>query len=63
MRDYPEGIRSVILDSIVPVQVSQYVEAILNTMHAFNLLFDAVAADPKTKVAYPDLKAVFYETL
>jgi pimeloyl-ACP methyl ester carboxylesterase len=61
MRDYPEGIRSVILDSTVPVQVSQYVEAILNAMHAFNLLFDAVAADPKTKVAYPDLKAVFYE--
>jgi pimeloyl-ACP methyl ester carboxylesterase len=61
MRDYPEGIRSVILDSTVPVQVSQYVEAIPNAMHAFNLLFDAVAADPKTKAAYPDLKAVFDE--
>jgi pimeloyl-ACP methyl ester carboxylesterase len=61
MRDHPEGIRSVILDSTVPVQISQYVEAIPNAKHAFNLLFDAVAADPKAKAAYPDLKAVFYE--
>jgi pimeloyl-ACP methyl ester carboxylesterase len=61
LRDHPDGIRSVILDSTVPVQVSQYVEAIPNAKHAFNLLFDAVAADPKAKAAYPNLKAVFYE--
>ena len=61
MRDHPEGIRCAILDSTVPIQVSQYIEAIPNAMHAFNLLFDAAAADPKANAAYPDLKAVFYE--
>ena len=61
MRDYPEGIRSVILDSTVPIQVSQYIEAIPNALHAFNLLFDSVAADPQANAAYPDLKAVFYD--
>ena len=38
-----------------------YPETIPNALHALNLLFDAVAADPKTKAAYPDLKAVFHE--
>jgi pimeloyl-ACP methyl ester carboxylesterase len=61
MRDYPEGIRSVILDSTVPIQVSQYIEAIPNAMYAFNLLFDAVAADSKAHAVYSDLKAVFYD--
>ena len=61
MRDYPEGIRSVILDSTVPVQVSQYTEAIPNALHTFNLLFDSVAADLQANTAYPDLKSVFYE--
>jgi pimeloyl-ACP methyl ester carboxylesterase len=61
MRDYPECIRSVILDSTVPIQVSQYTEAIPNALYAFNLLFDSVAADPQANAAYPDLKAVFYE--
>ena len=61
MRDYPESIRSVILDSTVHIQVSQYIEAIPNALYVYNLLFDAVAADPKAKAAYPDLKAVFYE--
>ncbi len=61
MRDFPAGIRSVILDSTVPVQVSQYAQAIPNAQYAFDLLFDTVAADPKANAAYPDLKAVFYK--
>jgi pimeloyl-ACP methyl ester carboxylesterase len=61
MRDYPEDIRSVILDSTVPIQVSQYVEAIPNALYTFNLLFDAVTTDPKANAVYPDLKAVFYD--
>jgi len=61
LRDCPEGIRSVILDSTVPIQVSQYVEAIPNAHHTFNHLFDAVAADPRTHAAYPNLREVFYD--
>jgi len=61
MRDFPEGIRSVILDSTVPIQVSQYEEAIPNAQNSFDRLFDAVAADPKANTAYPNLRSVFYE--
>jgi pimeloyl-ACP methyl ester carboxylesterase len=61
MRDYPEGIRSVILDSIVPIQVSQYIEAIPNAWYAFNHLLDAVVADPQANTVYPDLRDMFYD--
>lgn len=63
MRDYPASIRSVILDSTVPIQVSQYVEAIPNAAYAFHRLFDAVAADPPANAAYPNLQTLFYETV
>lgn len=63
MRDYPVGIRSVILDSTVPIQVNQYREAIPNANYAFHRLFDAVAADPSANAAYPDLQTVFYATV
>ncbi len=62
MRDFPEDIRSVILDSTVPVQVSQYEGAIPNAQYAFDRLFAAVAADPQANAAYPNLQQLFYET-
>lgn len=61
MRDFPGSIRSVVLDSTVPVQVSQYVEAIPNAQRSFELLFDAAASDPQANRAYPQLGQVFYE--
>lgn len=61
MRDFPEGIRSVILNSTVPIQVNQYEEAIPNAQKSFDKLFDAVAADPQANTAHPNLRSVFYE--
>ena len=55
MRDRPDGLRSVVLDSTVPVQISQYAEGIENTAHAFDLLFERVAADPAASPAFPRL--------
>ena len=63
MRDMPTGIRSVVLDSTVPVQVSQYADGIANTAHAFDLLFDSVAADPPASVAFPHLRELFTDTV
>lgn len=63
MRDYPAAIRSVILDSTVPIQVSQYSEAIPNAAYAFDRLFTAVAADPIAQAAYPNLTTVFWTTV
>jgi pimeloyl-ACP methyl ester carboxylesterase len=59
MRDAPHGLRSVILDSTVPMQVSQYADGIANTAYAFNLLFARVAADPAAAARWPELRARF----
>jgi pimeloyl-ACP methyl ester carboxylesterase len=61
MRDFPDRIRSVVLDSTVPMQVSQYVEAIPNARYAFHRVFEAVTADPRVNTVYPALESVFYD--
>lgn len=63
MRDKPEGLRSVVLDSTVPVQVSQYADSTANTAYSFDLLFDRVAADPRAAEAFPSLRRVFHDTV
>jgi pimeloyl-ACP methyl ester carboxylesterase len=59
VRDFPEKLRSVILDSNVPIQVCQFTEARKHTAHSFNLLFQRVAQDSKARVMYPDLHKVY----
>jgi pimeloyl-ACP methyl ester carboxylesterase len=61
MRDYPEGIRSVILDSTYPLQVSLYAGAPANLDRALNVFFADCAVDPACSEAYPQLETVFYE--
>ncbi len=63
MRDFPGMIRSVVLDSTVPTQVSQYTEAIPNARYAFHRVFEAVAADARVNTLYPQLESVFYEVV
>jgi pimeloyl-ACP methyl ester carboxylesterase len=63
IRDRPAGLRSVVLDSTVPVQVSQYAEGIANTAYSFDLLFERVAADPAAAAAFPRLREMFHETV
>lgn len=62
MRDFPEGIRSVILDSVYPPQVGYYGEYATNTHRGFEKLFAACTADPDCNERYPNLKADFYQT-
>ena len=61
MRDYPEGIRSVILDSTYPPQVSLYEEFLANADRAFTVFFEGCAADPTCSEDYPDLETVFHQ--
>ncbi len=64
MRDFPEGaIRSVVLDSVVPVQVNQFIEAIPNAAYGFDLIFERVASDHDANMAYPNLKANFLNAI
>jgi pimeloyl-ACP methyl ester carboxylesterase len=61
MRDYPEGIRSVILDSVYPPEVDAYTEQAANAAHAIQVLLQGCAADPACETAYPDLEPAFYD--
>lgn len=59
MRDYPEGVRSVILDSVYPLQANLYAGP-TNSLRSLNLIFERCAADPDCNQAYPDLETIFY---
>ncbi|MDJ0755725.1 MAG: alpha/beta fold hydrolase [Ardenticatenaceae bacterium] len=60
MRDFPQGVRSVILDSPYPLEADLQ-EAIPGHMtRGFRVFFDGCAADPACAAAYPDLEGTFY---
>ena len=63
MRDHPEGIRSVILDSVYPPQVNDWEEFASDEANAFSTLFKACAADDACNGAYPNLENAFYQTV
>lgn len=62
MRDHPEGVRSTVIDSIYPLEITNF-DAPLNYQRSLNLLFAGCAADPKCDAAYPDLEQVFYHLI
>ena len=61
MRDYPQYIRSVILDSVYPPQADIYLDSYYNGERALAVLFAACAASASCDERYPDLDAVFYQ--
>lgn len=63
MRDYPEGIRSAILNSPFPPVADTYVEMVPNAQQAFHALFADCEADPACRAAYPNLEQRFYHGL
>jgi pimeloyl-ACP methyl ester carboxylesterase len=63
LRDFPHGIRSVILDSTYPPQVDAYEEQAINGNRAVQAVFKACLRDKKCAYTYPDLKMVFYQLL
>jgi pimeloyl-ACP methyl ester carboxylesterase len=60
MRDQPQHIRSVVLDSTYPPDVNLFAEQSTNTVRAFDALFDGCAADAECNAAYPNLRNEFY---
>ncbi len=57
MRDHPEGIRSVMLDSTYPPQVDAYELGGQAAYRAFHHLSEVCAADSACHAAYPDVEA------
>jgi len=63
IRDYPAGVRSVILDSVYPPQAEFYTESGANLQRAMSYLFAACADDEGCATAYPELEATFYKAV
>lgn len=63
IRDYPDGIRSVILDSAYPLESELYSQSPANADRAFGIFFQGCASDPICSDAFPDLGTAFQETV
>ncbi len=60
MRLYPNILRSVVIDSVVPTQRNFVLEAPHSEDRAFTTLFEGCKADEHCSRAYPDLEEVFF---
>jgi pimeloyl-ACP methyl ester carboxylesterase len=58
MRDHPDGIRSVVLDSVLPATYTVPANW-ENTRSGFDNLFQACTAEPACNAAHPDLQKTF----
>jgi pimeloyl-ACP methyl ester carboxylesterase len=61
MRDHPEILRSVIIDSVYPPHETLF-NATNNFNRALQAMFDSCEADEACNEAFPDLETVFFET-
>jgi len=59
MRDHPEGIRSVVLDSTVPIDLELIPAIPASADRAFDVFFAGCDADPMCASTYPDLETEF----
>ncbi len=63
MRDHPEIVQNVILDSVVPVETNFFVKYPQSMEAGLKTLFTTCAADPDCNAAYPNLETVFWDLL
>jgi pimeloyl-ACP methyl ester carboxylesterase len=63
MRDQPQGIRSVVLDSPFPPNANTPVDEALNTWESLQTLFADCQADAYCRQNYPNLERVFLDTV
>ena len=63
MRDFPEGLRSVVLESTLPIEANYDEVGVDVIVYALNRLFKNCLADAECAAAYPNLEREFYETI
>ena len=61
MRDYPEGIRSVVIDLVYPPEIDDLGLTATSFTDALNNLFERCADDPDCSDALPDLETTFFD--
>jgi pimeloyl-ACP methyl ester carboxylesterase len=59
MRDHPQGVRSVVLDALTPVDADLLLEDAAAAKAALQMLFAACQADFVCRTVYPDLELVY----
>ena len=60
MRYYPDGVRSVLLDSVLPPSVNYDETSVDGVVRSLNLILSGCKADAECNAAYPDLEKQFY---
>ncbi|MFF5019833.1 alpha/beta fold hydrolase [Streptomyces sp. NPDC001165] len=63
LRDHPQGIRSVVLDSVVTPHLNLLEGLWANAADQYRAMFEACAAQPPCRAAYPRLQAEFSATV
>jgi pimeloyl-ACP methyl ester carboxylesterase len=63
MRDFPAGIRSVVLESTLPPEINYDEVGVDGIVSALDRLFKNCRADSSCAAAYPNLENEFYETV
>jgi pimeloyl-ACP methyl ester carboxylesterase len=61
MRGFPTGLRSVILDAVVPTQTNFVTQTPQSANRVFNEFFAACANDATCKTSYPNLEQTFFD--
>ena len=56
MRDFPDGVRRVVLDSSYPLELDLFASIATSSERAFRLMLDSCAADSACSEHYPDLE-------
>lgn len=63
IRDYPNSIRSVVMDSPLPLAASWDESSLTNLMETYEVIFADCAADEMCNTKYPNLKERFFDFL
>jgi pimeloyl-ACP methyl ester carboxylesterase len=63
MRDYPQIVRSAVLDSVVPVEVEWHDQDTRGIAPGLSRVFGSCALDAECEAAYPDLETAFYDLI
>ncbi len=60
LRDYPNSVRSVILDSVLPPEANFDESASANLLRSLHVVFDGCATNPACHAAYPEPEKDFF---